>query len=82
MVVRLIDTRGTGGAMANNRLQTVLNNEQISQADLAAASGVGTGTISKICNRKTNPAPATKKKIVTGLNRLASITYNILEIFP
>ena len=67
--------------MAKNNLSRVLSNESLNQSELSKASGVGGGTISKVCQQKTNPAPSTKKKIVAGLNKIAKATYNEEDIF-
>lgn len=69
--------------MATNNLQNVINNEGISQQDLANSSHVSVGYINKVCNKKVTPAPKTQSKIVNGLNTLAKkLQYSLNDIFP
>ena len=68
--------------MATNNLKTVLGNENLTQIQLSTESGIGTGTISKVCSKTTTPAPKTKATLVDALNRLAKNTYTLTDIFP
>jgi predicted transcriptional regulator len=68
--------------MAANNLRKVLANEGITQAQLARSSSVSDATVNRIYAGKRNPAPATKGKIVKGLNKLSQIKYAIRDIFP
>ena len=67
--------------MALNRLKIVLRNEGVTQAALARESGVSEATVNKVYNAKRNPAPATKGKLVKGLNKLATNKYSVDDIF-
>ncbi len=67
--------------MAKNNLKRVMDNEELKQVDLSTSSGVGVGTISKIYNKKSTPSPATKERLVKGLNKIAKNEYSIEDIF-
>lgn len=67
--------------MANNCLKDKLDSHGVSQAELSRETGISTGTINRVCNRKRTPALRTKSKIVNGLNTLSSQSYTTEEIF-
>jgi transcriptional regulator with XRE-family HTH domain len=68
--------------MSKNNLRNVLDNEGISQIDLARACNVSNGTINKVYNQRRTPSPKTMSKILKGLNRLAENEYVLKDIFP
>lgn len=68
--------------MVKNNLRQVIDNEGISQAEVARVSGFSTNTINKIYNKKTNGAPRTQVKVVEAVNQISGQTYDIRVIFP
>lgn len=68
--------------MAKNNLRQVLDNEKITQAELARESGFSTNTVNKIYLKKTNGAPTTRGKMVDAVNRLSGQSYTLYAIFP
>ena len=68
--------------MATNNLRKVMTEEGFSQAQLAHMSGVSSGTINKIFNKKRRCAPKTNHKILKGLNAMTDNKYSYEELFP
>ena len=54
--------------MTTNNLDTIMNIEALSNAELARLSGLSERTIGKVRRKKSNPAENTKNKITRGLN--------------
>jgi DNA-binding XRE family transcriptional regulator len=65
-----------------NQLKETIQNEGISQIDLANAAEVAQGTINKICNGQYKPSKTMKSRIIKGLNKKAGKVYETDVIFP
>ena len=68
--------------MAKNNLKSILEQEGIKQTELAKAIDLSTGMINKVCNKKYDPAPTSKHKILHGVNRITGREYGIQDVFP
>jgi DNA-binding XRE family transcriptional regulator len=69
-------------ARINNKLREVMNNERITQAELARKTQLSTTTINKIYLRKSNGSPTTRGKICDGIKALSGQSYSEKNIFP
>ena len=64
-----------------HKLKSILVNEGITQAELSRESGVGLGTINRVCNNRRTIAPTTRSKLLKALNTLADDVYELADIF-
>ena len=67
--------------MARTKLKQILENEGISQAQLAQRSKISAGTINKLCNHKRLVTPTTQAKIMKALISLAGRNYERKAVF-
>lgn len=65
-----------------NRLKQFLEDNGISQTDLAMASKVSLTTINKVCNQVRKVKRTTESKILIGLNELLRKEISREDIFP
>jgi DNA-binding XRE family transcriptional regulator len=68
--------------MAENKLENILLEEAISQAQLSKESQLSYTTVNNVFKGRKDVSIQTKYKILKGLNKLADGEYKIEEIFP
>jgi transcriptional regulator with XRE-family HTH domain len=69
---------------AQNNLRSIRTNEGLTITDLARLSKVSTKTISRLEEGSRNVAPATKAKVIKGLNKVSDKLkeYTLEDVFP
>ncbi len=75
---------GCGGKeVAVNKLKQILNDEGLSQAELARETGVSTSTINRVCQQRKAVAPRTQTRLTIGVTKLSQNgkEYTVKEIF-
>ena len=68
--------------MAKNNLRDCLDQNGLTQQDLARESGISYSTVNRTANQRKTPSPSFKTRMVEALSRLAGKRIREEQVFP